>query len=118
MEQDPEVSKSQRKRDMHALQALGKTLIELPQEKLAKMDLPEPLRDAVMEARRISARGALRRQLQYVGRLMRDAYEDENTRAIVLRVNSPGGGLLASELIRDEVLAARARSIPVSLRTI
>ena len=76
MEQDPEVSKSQRKRDMHALQALGKTLIELPQEKLAKMDLPEPLRDAVMEARRISARGALRRQLQYVGRLMRDVDAD------------------------------------------
>ena len=48
-----------------------------------------------------------------VGRLMREAYEDEATRAIVLRVNTPGGGLLASELIRDEVLAAQARSIPV-----
>jgi protease-4 len=48
-----------------------------------------------------------------IGRLMREAYEDDDTRAIVLRVNSPGGGLLASELIRDEVLAARARSLPV-----
>jgi protease-4 len=48
-----------------------------------------------------------------IGRLMREAYEDEDTRAIVLRVNSPGGGLLASELIRDEVLAARSRSLPV-----
>ena len=67
MPQDPDVSKSQRKRDMHALQALGKTLIELPQEQLAKMDLPEPLREALIEARRISAHGALRRQLQYVG---------------------------------------------------
>jgi protease-4 len=48
-----------------------------------------------------------------IGRLMREAYEDEKTRAIVLRVNSPGGGLLASELIRDEVLAALGRDIPV-----
>jgi protease-4 len=48
-----------------------------------------------------------------IGRLMREAYEDENTRAIVLRVNSPGGGLLASELIRDEVLTALGRDIPV-----
>jgi protease-4 len=48
-----------------------------------------------------------------IGRLMREAYEDESTRAIVLRVNSPGGGLLASELIRDEVLAAQSRTLPV-----
>ena len=48
-----------------------------------------------------------------IARLMREAYENESTRAIVLRVNSPGGGLLASELIRDEVLAARKRSLPV-----
>jgi ribosome-associated protein len=72
VEREPEVSKSQRKRDMHALQALGKTLIELPQEQLARIDLPEALLAAVLDARRISARGASRRQLQYVGRLMRE----------------------------------------------
>ena len=72
MERDSEISKSQRKRDMHALQALGKTLVELPQEQLARIDLPEALLTAVLDARRISARGASRRQLQYVGRLMRD----------------------------------------------
>ncbi len=72
MESESQISKSQRKRDMHALQALGKTLVELPQDQLARIDLPEALRAAVLEARRISARGASRRQLQYVGRLMRD----------------------------------------------
>ncbi len=72
MEKESEVSKSQRKRDMHALQALGKTLIELPQEQLERINLPEALHAAVLDARRISARGASRRQLQYVGRLMRD----------------------------------------------
>ena len=76
MDEDLEVSKSQRKRDMHALQALGKTLVELPQEQLARLELPDPLREAVLDARRISARGASRRQLQYVGRLMRDVDAD------------------------------------------
>lgn len=76
MEQDPHVSKSQRKREMHALQALGKTLVELPQQQLAGLELPEMLKDAIVDARGISQRGALRRQLQYVGRLMRDVDAD------------------------------------------
>jgi ribosome-associated protein len=65
-------SKSQRKRESTALQDLGEALVALPAERLAAIDLPEGLRDAVHEARRISKFGALRRQLQYVGRLMRD----------------------------------------------
>ena len=76
MEQELDVSKSQRKREMHALQALGKTLVELPQEQLGGLDLPETLRDAIMQARSITKRGALRRQLQYVGRVMRDVDAD------------------------------------------
>ena len=72
MGQNTDVSKSQRKREMHALQSLGETLVELPQEHLARLDLPDVLRDAILEAQRISKRGALRRQLQFVGRLMRD----------------------------------------------
>ena len=72
MAENTDVSKSQRKREMHALQALGETLVGLPNEQLARMELPETLLGAVMQARSISQRGALRRQLQYVGRLMRD----------------------------------------------
>ena len=72
MEQDSTVSKTRRKQEMHALQTLGETLAKLPGEQLSKLDLPDPLRDAILEARQISARGALRRQLQYIGRLMRD----------------------------------------------
>jgi protease-4 len=48
-----------------------------------------------------------------VSRLIRQAYEDENTRAIVLRVNSPGGSIIASDIIRDELLAAKERGLPV-----
>jgi len=45
--------------------------------------------------------------------LIRRAYEDENTRALVLRVNSPGGSILGSDEIRAEFAAAAARDLPV-----
>jgi len=64
-------SKSQRKRDMHALQALGERLVGLPESRLAALALPEDLRDAIGLARRITAHEGRRRQLQYVGKLMR-----------------------------------------------
>jgi ribosome-associated protein len=64
-------SKSQRKRDMNALQDVGAELIELNEQQLAGIDLPENLRTAVTEARKLRANGARRRQLQYIGKLMR-----------------------------------------------
>jgi ribosome-associated protein len=65
-------SKTRLKKDMHALQSLGESLVELSAAQLAQIDMPEDLRDAVLEARRISGREGKRRQLQYIGRLMRD----------------------------------------------
>ena len=64
-------SKSQLKREMDALQALGKRLVEINDEQLASVELPERLREAVLEARRIRSREGRRRQLQYIGKLMR-----------------------------------------------
>ncbi len=69
--QEP-VSKTQRKAEMDALQDLGVKLTKLPGDKLAKLELPERLLDAVKEARRITSNGALRRQHQYIGSLMRE----------------------------------------------
>lgn len=66
------VSKSQRKRESTALQDLGEALVALSADRLARMELPEALRAAVDEARRIRKFGALRRQMQYIGRVMRD----------------------------------------------
>jgi ribosome-associated protein len=66
------VSKSQRKRDMQALQELGEELIELSRERLQKLSLPDNLLDAILDAQRIKAHEGRRRQLQYIGRLMRD----------------------------------------------
>lgn len=65
-------SKSQLKRAMQALQDLGEELVNLPGNKLDELDLPEALYDAVLEARRITKHEARRRQMQYIGRLMRD----------------------------------------------
>ena len=44
---------------------------------------------------------------------IRKAHEDESTKAIVFRVNSPGGSIIASEMMRDELLAAKRKGIKV-----
>ncbi|RPH00261.1 MAG: signal peptide peptidase SppA [Candidatus Pelagibacter sp. TMED153] len=44
---------------------------------------------------------------------IRSAHEDENTKAIVFRVNSPGGSIIASEMMRDELFAAKEKGIDV-----
>ena len=74
MNETPEtpVSKTRRKKDMHALQALGEALIELTATQLSALQLPERLADAIEEAKRIPGFEARRRQMQYIGRLMRD----------------------------------------------
>jgi ribosome-associated protein len=57
---------------MHALQHLGEALVALNGERLAALDLPESLREAVDQARRLKGFEERRRQMQYIGRLMRD----------------------------------------------
>ncbi len=64
-------SKSQVKREMLALQALGEKLVELSADQIEKIDMPSELRDALLFAKTISRGGARRRQLQYIGALMR-----------------------------------------------
>ncbi len=70
-EADGPPSKSQRKRDMTALQALGQALVDMPAERLAKLEMPDLLRLAIKDARRFAKHEAKRRQLQYIGKLMR-----------------------------------------------
>ena len=57
---------------MHALQALGAALVELADAELDRIELPEELAAAVREAKRIRSHEGRRRQLQYIGRLMRE----------------------------------------------
>uniref|UniRef100_UPI003342603B ribosome biogenesis factor YjgA n=1 Tax=Castellaniella defragrans TaxID=75697 RepID=UPI003342603B len=66
-------SKSQIKRDMHALLDLGRRLVDLPAARLAALDIDESLRDAIALAQRIRSHEGRRRQIHYVGKLMRQA---------------------------------------------
>jgi len=65
-------SKTKIKKQMHDLQDLGEELVELSKDQLAKLDLPDTLFLAIREMSRINKFGARRRQMQYIGKLMRD----------------------------------------------
>lgn len=68
---EPPVSKSQLKRDADRAQDLGRALLDLTESDWAKLALPDTLVAALSEARRIQSHGARKRQLQYIGKLMR-----------------------------------------------
>ena len=70
--QSPKPSKSARKREHLALQSLGERLIELTDSQLDNLQLDERLLAAVRDARGMRAHGALRRQKQLIGKLMRE----------------------------------------------
>jgi ribosome-associated protein len=77
MHEDPDAeferpSKSARKRAADAAQDLGERLIALKESDITALGLPERLEDAILLAKRITARGGLARQRQYIGKLMRD----------------------------------------------
>ena len=63
-------SKSARKREYLARQKLGEELIPLQESDLLAMGLDEELLEAVLAAKRMNKHGALRRQKQYIGKLM------------------------------------------------
>ena len=68
---------------MLALQELGERLVGLPESELAKIPIDdERLRNAVTTARRITARGGLRRQLQFIGKLMRSIDPEPISRSL------------------------------------
>lgn len=76
-EDDLPKSKSQRKRDMTALQDIGAELESLPKDRLARVPMPEALADAIHAARKITSHEGKRRQMQFVGKVMRGLDDDE-----------------------------------------
>jgi ribosome-associated protein len=102
-------SKSALKRQMHDLQALGLELSELPESRQAKLDLPESLRDALTEYRRTRSHEGRRRQLQLIGKLMRQADEAEIREAVAAFKLGSATETLAlheAERWREEMLAS------------
>ena len=84
-------SKSQRKRDASALQALGEQLIKLTSAQLKRMPLTKELLLAVQQAQTITQRGGRKRQLQYIGKLMRQLEQlDINAMREALATNHLG----------------------------
>ena len=74
---DEPKSKAQKKRDADSLQKIGVELISLSQAKLETLPLTPQLRLAIMEARRLKSHGAIRRQQQLIGKLMRAGNTEE-----------------------------------------
>ncbi|MGR6873511.1 ribosome biogenesis factor YjgA [Pseudomonas sp. HK3] len=80
-------SKSQIKREMHALQELGKRICELPKKQLKTLPLTATMIEAVAEWDRIKKNEAKRRHLQYIGRVMRS--EDVESVQLALDKQDP-----------------------------
>ena len=72
MSEEELVSKTQIKNEMNERQALGMQLTKLAPDTLKKIGLSEELLEAVLFYKKITAKGALKRQAQFIGRLMRD----------------------------------------------
>ena len=108
-EETQPISKTRRKRAMEELQRLGEELVALPTDRLKKIDLPEELRDAVADAQRMPRHDeARRRQMQYIGRLMRDV-EAEPIRAALAEARGESAEQTAKlhrlEKLRSDLLA-------------
>lgn len=73
----PELSRTSKKKYSHLLQKLGECLVEINPAQLKSLDLPEELLEALGQARSFTRRGARRRQMQYIGRLMLQLDEDQ-----------------------------------------
>jgi ribosome-associated protein len=102
-------SKTQRKKQSHALQSLGEQLVDLAPAKLALVPMPETLRDAVQMAQRTRSHEGRRRQMQYIGKLMRDADADAIAQALAVDTEQHRGVVTAmhsAERWRDGLMDA------------
>jgi len=100
-------SKSERKREAEALQALGKELSELGAETLAKIALPESIAEAIADLHKMKSFGAKRRQLQLIGRLMR-SLDATSVREAIDRATGESHAAVAAhhraEMLRDAII--------------
>ena len=121
--EDLSPSKSQKKRESTALQDMGAELVALSRDQLKKFDLPDRLRDAVRDCQRFTSHGAIRRQMQYIGKLMRDV-DPAPIRAVLDEINGVSAAANARQhalerlralLLEDEaVLGEIARDHPAT----
>ncbi|GEM_PF-166305 len=124
-------SKTKIKKQMHELRDLGKELTELGKDQLAQLDIPENLRDALREMKSINKFGAQRRQIQYIGKLMRDvdpapilakldAWKGKSQHhvAYMHQIERWRDRLLESDVALTELLSAHPQADAQRLRTL
>jgi ribosome-associated protein len=102
-------SKTQLKKAMHELQALGEALLHVPEARLQAVAMPQALRDALQELRRTRSHEGRRRQLQYVGKLMRGVDAQPLREVAAAAQLAPARETLAlheAERWRDRLLAS------------
>lgn len=132
--QDKPISKTQKKQLMHSLQALGKRLTTLNSEEHEKLGLSNHLTLAISDYLKIHSNSALRRQLQYIGRLMRELEDDqlliiknyfaikdgENTafQAYLKRMEQQRERLIANDQALTEYLSSHPQAQTACLHTI
>jgi ribosome-associated protein len=106
--EDEQLSKTQIKAQMVAMQKLGESLVHLGQSSLAKIPMEEELLDAVMLARKIlRKKEGYRRQLQLIGKIMRNTdiaaieHALNNIKSAHKKLNDAFHG---TEMLRDDIL--------------
>jgi ribosome-associated protein len=108
MDEDDFISKTRRKKQMIELQKLGADLVRLSPEQLARIEMPETLREAVIACKGFTKHEAVRRQMQYIGRIMRDIDATPIAEQLA-SMNAPSRKQTAlfhlAEKWRDEMLA-------------
>ena len=125
------VSKTQMKKRMDELQDLGMELTRLSDETLKKIGLPEDLMQAVRDYKKITSNGALKRQNQYIGRLMRETDpapiraflaklkgENRAHNAFLQRVEQMRERLIADDAALTEFAAAHPQADISAIRTL
>ncbi len=108
---DEKPSRTKKKRAAEALQKVGEQLLTLRDAQLKALELPPELLEAVVAARAMSAHGARRRQLQYIGSLMRQTDADQlcgRLAAVTQETNDEARRFKQVERWRDELVAGDA----------
>jgi len=103
-------SKTKKKKEALSLQVLGNRLVELPEEQINDIDLPVEIYDAVKFAKTIKQRGALKRQMQHIGTLMRKI-DPASVQEALLNIEQgnykKAAEFKAMEKLRDELIAGK-----------
>jgi ribosome-associated protein len=109
-----EISKSQRKRDMDELKKLGMELLEFSDDALRQL-LPEALLEAMRTAKRITSNNARKRQLQYIGKLLKDIDPAPLREAVDARNHQHAThtrGFHQMEVLRDKLIMEGDSALP------